>query len=299
MISQQMKIFLQVVDSGSFSKAAKVLFVTPASIMKHMNTLEQRLGIKLLKRSPQGIELTPAGQSLYQDGKRILEETQLAITKARQAELTNQIVIRVGSSLLNPSRVLSDLWIPFQTKHPQFKLSIVPYEDTKEQILSVISSLGEKIDILVGTYQSKKMLENACFLPLGTYRLCIAVPKHHRLSNRSILNYHDLNGEHLMMVKAGEMDLLDDLQMMLKKTYPQIQIVEAGYYYDINTFNDCEQNGILLLTLDGWASVHPSLKTIPLEEKTLIHYGILYAKKPSYQVMQFIETLKKECPQSE
>ena len=72
MLSQQLQVFLQVVDCGSFSKAAKQLFVTPASVMKHMNTLESRLGVTLLKRSNQGIELTAAGKSLYKDGRSCL-----------------------------------------------------------------------------------------------------------------------------------------------------------------------------------------------------------------------------------
>lgn len=58
LLNQQLRIFLQVVDCGSFSKAAKLLFVTPASVMKHMNTLESRLGVRLLKRNNHGIELT-------------------------------------------------------------------------------------------------------------------------------------------------------------------------------------------------------------------------------------------------
>lgn len=40
MYSQQIKIFVQVAEKGSLSKAAKDLFVTPASVMKQMNALE-------------------------------------------------------------------------------------------------------------------------------------------------------------------------------------------------------------------------------------------------------------------
>ena len=39
MFSQPFLVFLQVAESGSFSKAAARLLVTPASVMKHMNTL--------------------------------------------------------------------------------------------------------------------------------------------------------------------------------------------------------------------------------------------------------------------
>lgn len=84
MLSQQLQIFLQVVDAGSFSKAAKRLLVTPASVMKHMNTLENRLGMTLLKRSNHGIQLTAAGKSLYEDGKRMFADAENAIARARK-----------------------------------------------------------------------------------------------------------------------------------------------------------------------------------------------------------------------
>ena len=204
LLSQQLQIFLQVVDCGSFSKAAKQLLVTPASVMKHMNTLESRLGVTLLKRSNHGIELTAAGKSLYKDGKKMLVSAENAVARAKNAELTEGITIRVGSSLLNPSRVLTDLWAPLREKYPNYKFHIVPYEDTKEQILSVISSLGERIDLLVGSFNSKTMREKSNYLNLGEYQLCVAVPQGHPLAARKELTLRDLHGEHLMMVKSGD-----------------------------------------------------------------------------------------------
>ena len=59
-LSQQLQVFLQVADSGSFAKAAQRLFVTPASVMKQMNALERRLGLTLLMRNNQGVSLTAA-----------------------------------------------------------------------------------------------------------------------------------------------------------------------------------------------------------------------------------------------
>ena len=194
MLSQQLQVFLQVVDCGSFSKAAKQLMVTPASVMKHMNTLESRLGVTLLKRSNQGIELTAAGRSLYKDGKKMLVSAENAVVRAKNAELTEGITIRVGSSLLNPSRVLTDLWTPLREKYPKYKFHIVPYEDTKEQILSVISTLGERIDLLVGSFNSKVMREMANYLNLGEYQLCVAVPQGHCLTARKELTLRDLHG---------------------------------------------------------------------------------------------------------
>lgn len=293
MLSQQLQVFLQVVDCGSFSKAAKQLFVTPASVMKHMNTLESRLGVTLLKRSNQGIELTAAGQSLYKDGKKLFVAAENAVARAKNAELTEGITIRVGSSLLNPSRVLTDLWAPLREKYPKYKFHIVPYEDTKEQILSVVSSLGERIDLLVGSFNSRTMRETTNYLNLGEYQLCIAVPQGHPLAVRKELALRDLHGEHLMMVKSGDTELLDHFHDMLKMTYPQILIEEVGYYYDMDTFNTCEQTGSLLLTLDAWTCIHPSLVTIPVNWDYKVPYGLLYSKEPSAEVGKFIDIIKE------
>ena len=293
MLSQQFQIFLQVAEQGSFSKAAKVLFVTPAAIMKHINTLETRLGVKLLNRTNQGIELTAAGKSLYEDGKRLRDNAEKALSKAVMAERTERITIRVGSSLLNPSKVLTNLWEPLSKEFPKYKFSIIPYEDKKEQIIQVISSLGERIDLLVGSFNSKRMHEHANYLILGNYHLCIAVPKGHRLADKKMLSLQDLHGEHLMMVKNGDTEFIDHFQDMLKMTHPQILIEEADYYYDMDTFNTCEQTGHLLLTLDAWADIHPSLITIPVEWDCNVTYGILYSKEPSAQVEKFIKILEE------
>ncbi len=300
MLSRQFQIFLQAAEQGSFSKAAKLLFITPAAIMKHINTLENRLGMKLLNRTNQGIELTAAGKSLYQDGKQLLDNAEKALTKAAMAERTEHITIRVGSSLLNPSKTLTDFWRPLSEEYPKYKFNIIPYEDTKEQIIQVISSLGERIDLLVGSFNSKRMREHANYLILGNYHLCIAVPKGHRLADRQILSLQELHGEHLMMVQSGDTEFIDQFYDMLKRTHPQIFIEETGYYYDMDTFNTCEQTGHLLLTLDAWADIHPSLITIPLEWDCNVTYGILYSKKPTAQIEKFIKILKEyaEIPQT-
>lgn len=292
MLSHQFEVFLQVAEQGSFSKAAKLLFVTPAAIMKHINTLENRLGVKLLSRTNQGIELTAAGKSLYEDGQRLRADAQQALSKAVRAERTERITIRVGSSLLNPSKVLTNRWEPLSAEFPKYTFSIIPYEDKKEQIIQVISSLGERMDLLVGSFNSKRMHEHANYLVLGYYHLCVAVPKGHPLADKKMLSLQDLHGEHLMMVKNGDTEFIDHFQDMLKMTHPQILIEEADYYYDIDTFNTCEQSGHLLLTLDAWADIHPSLITTPVEWDCKVAYGILYPKSPSAHVEKFIKIIE-------
>ena len=90
---------------------------------------------------------------------------------------------------------------------------------------------------------------------------------------------------------------MDHFQDILQLTHPQIIVEEADYYYDLDTFNACEQNGALLLTLDAWAEIHPSLITLPVQWDYTVPYGILYAKEPSQEVLQFLQILKSALPE--
>ena len=292
MLSQQLQVFLQVAECGSFSKAAQRLFVTPASIMKHINTLENRLGVTLVVRSRRGTELTAAGRALYEGGKKLAASADRLAREVKTAAHPNGISIRVGSSLLNPGRVLTDLWAPLREMYPEYKFRLVPYEDTKEQILTVIASLGEQIDVLAGFFNAKSMHKMARYLVLGSSRLCIAVPEGHPLASREELTLDDLHGEQLVMVKSGDTLLLDQFENMLKSEHPRIQAKETDYYYDIDTFNTCGQEGSLLLTLDSWADIHPAFATIPLRENYRIPFGVLYSPAPSREVQAFIEILR-------
>lgn len=85
MYNPQLDTFLVVADCKSLSKAAAKLFITPAAVMKQMNALECHIGMKLIKRSNQGIMLTTAGESIYKDTKKIMRESQRAIERAKAA----------------------------------------------------------------------------------------------------------------------------------------------------------------------------------------------------------------------
>ena len=256
------------------------------------STLESRLGVTLFTRDKRGVVLTAAGRSLVQDGKKIAALADHAADRAKRAEQEEGIVIRVGSSLLNPSKVLTDLWAPLRATYPQYKFHIVPYTDTKEERFAVIAALGETFDLLVGAFDSKTILSQTNYLVLGDYRLCVAVPEGHPLAVKEMLSIQDLHGEHLVKVRRGETERLDHFQDVLQLTHPQIIVEEADYYYDLDTFNACEQNGTLLLTLDAWAEIHPSLITLPVEWDYTVPYGILYVKEPSPEVSRFLQILK-------
>lgn len=293
MLSHQLLVFLKAAECGSFTKASAQLLITPASVMKHINTLEARLGITLFLRSKAGLQLTPAGQSLYKDAAKLYTAAQSAVSRAKNAAFAGGITIRVGSSLLNPSNVLTTLWAPLHDKYPQYRFRIIPFEDTKEQIIPLMASLGERIDLLIGAFNSNTMYGHANYLILGSYNLCVAVPKKHPLARKKTLTFADLYGGSLLTVTGGDSEIITSFNETVQKQHPQINLIGTGYYYDMETFNSCEQSGIPMLTLDAWADVHPSLVTLPLDCGVKVSYGIMYAKKPAPEISGFLQIIKE------
>ncbi|MEK3724695.1 LysR family transcriptional regulator [Paenibacillus sp. FSL H8-0034] len=295
-MNEQLNTFIQVAKSGSFSKAAEKLFVSPTAVMKQMNLLEKHVGVPLLIRTNHGVGLTDAGESFSKDAAFILQYFQEAMLRTRQAAQASQHIIRVGTSMLNPCKVLLDLWNEISDQHPQFKIKIVHFEDDAYTLPTTYRTIGKHFDFIVGPTLTENWKEYFHMLELGSYRFCFAVSRNHRLASKKTLSVKDLYGEKLAVVNGGKSAVIEEIRVFLKRNHPKIRIKDVPRLYDIDVFNRCEESGVVLLTLDAWADIHPSLVTIPSDLNITIPYGLLYPLHPSEDVNTFLEIIKEMQP---
>ena len=97
MYNPQLDAFVQVADCGSFNKAAEALYLSSTAVIKQINLLERDLDLRLFLRTHRGLQLTKAGQSLYQDAKYIIQYCKDSVTRARNAMEEAGQVIRIGT----------------------------------------------------------------------------------------------------------------------------------------------------------------------------------------------------------
>lgn len=71
---KELTTFIEVAQRGSLSAAAREEGITPAMVGRRIDQLEERLGVKLFKRSTRKVTLTPEGSTFYEDTARILSE---------------------------------------------------------------------------------------------------------------------------------------------------------------------------------------------------------------------------------
>lgn len=287
MYNALLKVFIEVADYGSFTKAAENLYISSTAIMKQMNILEEHIGLQLLIRSPRGVDLTEAGKSIYKDAKFMIQYSEEAINRAYQVQSINTKTIRVGTSALYPCKNFIDLWNKISDKYSEFKLKVIPFEDTSTG--TAYRDIGKKYDLITGSYDPLAVKEFCHFLELGKQHFCLCMSKKHPLSKKEKLFITDLYNEKLMIMKSGNSLINDQIRLDIETKHSQITLIDAPYFYDVEVFNACEENNYILLTLDNWSDIHPSLITIPFEIPYDIPYGVIYSTKPNEVTKSFLK----------
>jgi DNA-binding transcriptional LysR family regulator len=139
----QISTFIEVVNRGSFAKAAKHLKISPAAVSKQIVLLEQDVGILLLHRSTRRLDLTTEGQLYFEHAKRIIEacnEADAAISQSKE-EPSGTLKVICGPHFGN-KYIIPNLR-EFLDRYPKVDLVI--------EFTQVIPNLEkEKIDIVIG-----------------------------------------------------------------------------------------------------------------------------------------------------
>lgn len=139
-----MRVFVAVIDAGSFNGAAEALRVSPAAVTRHVAELEEHLGARLINRTTRRLALTEVGEAYLDKTRQILTEVEEAEALAGAAAREPRGHVRV---LIPPAIAVHQLakHLPrFQKLYPQIALEIVargPVETADESFdVSIISS---------------------------------------------------------------------------------------------------------------------------------------------------------------
>lgn len=295
MYDRLLDTFVKVADVGSFSKAAKQLFISPNAIMKQINLLENNLGFELFKRTHRGIELTSAGKSLYEDAQYIIEYSHYAIIRAKAQINQDNELLRIGTSLTTPVQFLVDLWPQILTIAPSLKFELVSFENTPENAREIMRNFGSEIDFVAGIYSENLLKERQCqALKLYDAPIYCALSKNHPLANKDELEITDLFNQNVMIIQQGYLNDFDIIRKDIVTNYHDINLIDIPFF-NVGVFNKCENEKMLLFTIKEWANIHPLLKIIPIKWKYKVPFGILYSKKPGIKVQLFLKAIKEVC----
>ncbi|HBO38308.1 MAG TPA: LysR family transcriptional regulator [Pasteurellaceae bacterium] len=123
-------VFHAIVSEGSIAGAARKLEVASPSVSNSLKLLEQHIGLPLFNRTTRKIELTEAGQRLYQNTQSAIQSLALAVENVQDMGETPSGLVRITVSRLGFLTVLQPHYAEFCRRYPDIQVEISLYDGT-------------------------------------------------------------------------------------------------------------------------------------------------------------------------
>jgi len=122
--ASDLRVFVRVLDRGSFSAAAKDLGLTPSAVSKLMSRLEDRLGARLLERSTRRLVLTPEGEAFLARARRIVADIAEAEAEVMRLRGAPRGTLRINAGTAFGLHQLAPALADFLARYPEIDIDL-------------------------------------------------------------------------------------------------------------------------------------------------------------------------------
>lgn len=292
--TRQLRYFVEIADSGSFSAAAERLFIAQSALSRQIKELEAQLQTPLFERTARQPRLTAAGEAFYPRARNLLSELHKASEMATQVGHGQVGTLRLSHSSTVPMsgpllRGIST-WLE---RCPGVSMDIVKLS-SEAQLEDIADG---RLDVGLLRLPVLRQREGVRVQPLYSERLLLAVPPYHALARSDTpVELARLKDEAFISIphpqRGGLSYLSAELCMragffpkaarvMSRKT-TQLQLIQAGF-------------GIALLPKSMQDIAPANLHFLPLADPDCLStVALACPQAPSALVEQFCQTLR-EC----
>ncbi len=170
---RQLRALVAVAEEGSFTLAARKLFVTQSAVSHSLRTLEEQLGCRLLNRTGKRVTVTTEGDILLKRSKRVVQELEEATRELDGLRRWGQTTIRVGAPHSLCHFMIPSVLREFRDCFPRCEPSVESGETG-----ALLEKLGKgELDLVVGIKPKQQGEEG--YRPMFTDRLCFVVSPFH------------------------------------------------------------------------------------------------------------------------
>jgi DNA-binding transcriptional LysR family regulator len=218
-------VFVKVVQTGSFSQAARLLNMPNTTVSAKVAALEKRLGTTLIRRTTRKLNVTEAGQAYYAHCVRALEEIQTGESELATGAKEPHGLLRLTASIDMGHSLLPRLVCAYLQRYPRMQVELIISN-------RVVDLVGEGVDLALRAAQledssliAKKFISAGMgFWASPRYLKELGTPKHPRdLDKRECLIHSDFQnidfelkrGRELFTVRPKGRLVADDFQTLL------------------------------------------------------------------------------------
>ena len=121
---KQLRHFVCVVDTGNITRAAELQYITQPALTRSIKKMEERIGAKLLDRTPRKITPTEAGRVLYRYAKIIINQAERALLDVTAVSQGEQGHVHIGIAALFAPTLISHLIPHLSARFPGLQVRI-------------------------------------------------------------------------------------------------------------------------------------------------------------------------------
>ena len=167
---KQLEAFVQVSESGSFSKAAKELFLTQPTISAHISSLEKELNVRLFIRNTNEVSLSDDGKDLYRYAKQITDLEKAIEERFYMDSDDGKHFITIAASTIPAQYLLPKVLMCYRERYPKEQIKIME-TDSSEVVTQVVDHM---VDVgFTGTVLEKKHCK---YIPFYKDELAVITP---------------------------------------------------------------------------------------------------------------------------
>ena len=197
---KQLEAFVQVAEGGSFSKAAKKLYLTQPTISAHVAALEKELNVRLFVRNTKEVSLSEDGKDLYKYARQMVDLEKKIDERFGTREEGGKHCITIAASTIPAQYLLPKVLMRFNEKYPEEQLKIMETDSAKvvTQIVEHMADVG-----FTGTVLEKKHCK---YMPFYKDELVIITPnteKYQKLKDHMTDDISWLLEEHVILREEG------------------------------------------------------------------------------------------------
>lgn len=150
---EDLRAFVQTVESGSLTRAAEALQVATSAISRRIKDLEGRLGTQLLQRTTRQMRLTAAGESFHARAVAILQALEEAEAEAGCQSRTLSGPLRIAAPLSFGRSHLAPILVEFAREHPGLELDV----DFSDRLVDLVAE-GHDLAVRIGSLRDSSLI---------------------------------------------------------------------------------------------------------------------------------------------
>jgi len=162
---QRARIFVAVVEVGSFTGAAHTLGLTKAVVSANVKLLEKELGVSLLNRSTRRVSATQTGERFYQHALRLLQEAEYVLDDVRSAHSGLSGSLRITTTPEYGVRVIVPALAAFSARHPQLRIQHVS-SSMNDDLISGRFDVAIRLGQLADSSHHARLIDRFAIVPV-------------------------------------------------------------------------------------------------------------------------------------